>query len=128
MKRLNIIIIAIFFAACSNRTGIPNDIIPQDSMSLIMKDVIMADGYSAAYITKDSLKKDKILANQQMLDGVFKIHHISRQEFQNSLRFYESRPDLNKTIFDSLSAFANRHKTELYLPKPLAKPIPGIAK
>jgi hypothetical protein len=128
VKRLNIFLIVVFFAACSNRTGIPNDILPPDSMSRIMKDVIMADEYSTVYISKDSLQKDKLLANQHMLEGIFKIHHVSREEFQNSLRFYESRPDLNKEIFDSLSAFANKHKTELYLPKPFVKPILGPAK
>lgn len=124
MKRLNIFFLAVFFAACSNRTGIPDDIIPPDSMSRIMKDVILADEYSTGYITKDSLRKDKVLANQELLDGIFKLHHISREEFKNSLSFYESRPDLNKMIFDSLSAYVNRHKTDIYLPKPLAKPGP----
>jgi hypothetical protein len=127
VKRLIIFFIAIFFVACSNRSGIPGDVLPRDSMTLIMKDIIIANEYSLVYINKDSLKKDKLPANQQLLDGVFKIHHISREEFQNSLQFYESRPDMNKTIFDSLSAYANRHKTELYRPVP-TKPIPGPAK
>ena len=118
----------VFFAACSNRTGIPNDIIPPDSMGKIMKDVILADEYSINYLSKDSLQKDKLLANEQLLEGIFKIHHISRQNFQTSLKFYESRPDLNKKIFDSLSAYANRHKTDVYLPKKLILPGKAIAK
>ncbi len=118
----------IFFAACSNRTGIPNDIIPPDSMGRIMKDVILADEYSTNYLSKDSLQKDKMLANEQLLDGVFKIHRISRQDFQTSLKFYESRPDLNKKIFDSLSAWSNRHKTDVYLPKNVILPGKAIAK
>jgi hypothetical protein len=118
----------VFFAACSDRTGIPKDIIPTDSMVKIMKDVIMADDYSNNYIAKDSLQKDKMLASEHLLDGVFKIHHISRQDFQTSLKFYESRPDLNKKIFDSLSAYANRHKTDIYLPKKIVLPGKAIAK
>ena len=128
MKRLNILFTFILFVACSNRTGVPKDIIPPDSMSRIMKDVILADEYSTAYLAKDSLQKDKVSANQKILDGIFKIHRISREEFQNSLKFYESRPDLNKRIFDSLSAYANRHKTDLYLPKQNPKSATGIAK
>lgn len=122
MNRLTIFFLVAFFVACSNRTGIPNDIIPPDSMTRIIKDVIIADEYSTGFVTRDSLKKDKTLANQELLDGVFKIHHTTREEFKKSLSFYQSRPDLNKIIFDSLSAYVNRHKTDIYLPKALVKP------
>ena len=128
MKQLPVFFIMILFAACSDRSSVPGDIIPIDSMTVIMKDIIIANEYSMVNIPKDSTKKDKILANQQLLDGVFKIHHVTRESFQNSFRFYESRPDMNKTIFDSLSAYANRHKTELYRPLKIPKPVPPGAK
>ena len=128
MKRLPVFFIMILFAACSNRSSVPGDIIPMDSMTVIMKDIIIANEYSLVNIPKDSTKKDKILANQQLLDGVFKIHHVTRESFQNSFQFYESRPDMNKVIFDSLSAYANRHKTELYRPMKIPKPVPQVAK
>ena len=127
MKRPPVIFMIILFTACSNRSSIPGDIIPLDSMTLIMKDIIIANEYSLVNLPKDSTKKDKILANQQLLDGVFKIHHITRESFQTSYEFYESRPDMNKTIFDSLSAYANRHKNELYRPLKIPKPISPAA-
>jgi hypothetical protein len=127
VKRLPVFFIVILFAACSDRSSVPGDIIPLDSMTVIMKDIIIANEYSLANIPKDSTKKDKILANQELLDGVFKIHHITRESFKNSYRFYDSRPDMNKIIFDSLSAYANRHKTELYRPLKIPKPIPPSA-
>ena len=122
MKKLIAFSLLLFMAGCSNRTEIPENIIPPDSMKMIMRDVIMASEYSSSYLYKDSLKKDKVKANQDLLEAVFQIHHISRQSFMESLHFYESRPDLNKTIFDSLSAYANRHRNELYKPNPLPKP------
>jgi hypothetical protein len=128
VKCLTVIFILILMAACSNRSSVPGDIIPMDSMTVIMKDIIIANEYAQTYIPKDSTKKDKILANQQLLEGVFKIHHITRESFQNSYRFYESRPDMNKTIFDSLSAYANRHRVDLYRPLKTPKPIPKGAK
>ena len=91
-------------------------------MQNILIDVIMAEQYSTLYISKDSLKTDKVLANQNLLETIFKIHHVSKDNFQASLHFYESRPDLNKKIFDSLAAYANLHRPELYRPKPIAKP------
>ena len=128
MKRLPVFFVMILFAACSNRSSVPGDIIPIDSMTVIMKDIIIANEYSLVNLPKDSTKKDKILANQQLLDGVFKIHHITRESFQTSYRFYESRPDMNKIIFDSLSAYANRHKADLYRPLKIPKPITAADK
>jgi hypothetical protein len=124
VKRLTVFFLVVFLAACSNRTDVPKDIIPPDSMSRIMKDIIMAEQYSTQYLSKDSLKRDKLKANQDLLESIFKIHHTTRAEFKNSLSFYESRPDLNKTIFDSLATDANRHKAEIYTPRTLIKPLP----
>ena len=120
-----LVVVPIYFClvACSNRTGIPKNIIPQDSMQKIMVDVILADQFYNGYIVKDSLKRDKVRASQDLLEAIFKIHHVSRESFQHSLIFYESRPDLNKKIFDSLSVYANRRRVELYAPKPLTKPV-----
>jgi hypothetical protein len=124
VKRLIIFYIVVNLAACTDRTSIPNDIIPTDSMQKILKDIIIAGEYSAQYIARDTLKRDKRKANEDLMDSVFKLHHITRESFKKSLSFYESRPDLNKIIFDSLAADANRHKPELYTPRPYTRPIP----
>jgi Domain of unknown function (DUF4296) len=88
-------------------------------MQQILKEIIMAGQYSEIYIANDSTRTDKRKANQELLEEIFRIHHTTRDEVKKSLSFYESRPDLNKKIFDSLTADANRRKTEMYLPRPV---------
>jgi hypothetical protein len=122
MMRLAAIFFVVFLISCSNRNGIPKEIIPPDTMQGIMKDIIMASQYSLQYISRDTLKKDKVKANQELLEDIFIIHHTTRQAFKQSLIFYESRPDLSKKVFDSLSAYAGRHQKEMIHPKPLVKP------
>lgn len=117
MKRMIIFGMILWLASCTNRTSIPANIIPLDSMQKIMKDLIVAGEYSIEYISKDSTKRDKVKANQDLLETIFKIHYTTKDIFKKSLSFYESRPDLNKIIFDSLAADANRHRPELYAPK-----------
>ena len=124
MKSPVVFLLLLILASCSNRNGIPDNIIPPDSMANIMKDVIMAEAYSSQYLVKDSLKKDKVKANQDLMEDIFKLHHISRSDFKNSLVFYESRPDLNKKIFDSLNADQSRHRNDLYAPQVKKKPFP----
>ena len=124
MRILIVYFLLIIISSCSNRSGIPKDIIPPDSMQVVLREVFMANEYAVQFIAKDSLRPDKVKATQDQFETIFKIHHISRAEFKNSLSFYESRPDLNKMIFDSLSAYANRHRNELYAPKPIVNPPP----
>jgi lipoprotein NlpI len=124
VKSPAIFLFLLFMASCSNRNGVPNNIIAPDSMANIMKDVILAESYSSQYVLKDSLKKDKVKANQDLLEDIFKLHHISRTDFKNSLAFYESRPDLNKKIFDSLNTDQARHRNDLYAPQVKPKPFP----
>jgi hypothetical protein len=117
----------IFFASCSNRTSVPKDILEPDSMRNIMKDVIVADAYSSMYIVKDTTKHDKTKAAQDLLEAIFRIHHTSREAFQKSLVFYESRPDLGKNLFDSLSSYATTHRNDIYRPAAttITAPKPG---
>jgi hypothetical protein len=128
VKQLTGFFLVFFLTACSNRTGIPKDIIPPDSMQMIMKDLIMAAEYTSQYIAKDSLRPDKVKANQDLLEAIFKLHHTNRTAFRESLNYYESRPDLNKRIFDSLAVYANRHRAELYAPKAPVKLHPDSTK
>lgn len=120
--RRAIVLLGLFIVSCTNRTGIPKDIIPPEAMQGIMLDLVMASQYTVQHISRDSLIRDKIKANQELLEEVFTIHHTTRKAFRQSLNFYESRPDLNKKIFDSLSAYANRHQKDLYKPSPITKP------
>jgi len=92
-------------------------------MASVMMDVMIADQYAFQFQKKDSTIKDKLKASQELLDEVFSLHHISREEFKKSVEFYESRPDLTRRIYDSLTIYSNKHRGELYAPKPV-KPTP----
>jgi hypothetical protein len=120
--RLASFFILFMLVSCSNRTSVPGDVLPLDSMQVVMKDLITASEYSSQSIAKDPKIKDKTKANQELLEKIFQLHHITRATFRHSLLFYESRPDLNQQVFDSLSAYANRQQKDLYRPKSVAKP------
>jgi hypothetical protein len=124
MRRLTVVLLLIMMG-CSNRSSVPSDIIQPDSMQHIMKDVIMAEQYSVQFLPKDSLKPNKLKANQDLLDAIFKIHGITREDFKKSIQFYESRPDMSKKIFDSLYDEANRNKQLPSYPKPMVKALPA---
>jgi Domain of unknown function (DUF4296) len=117
VKRIFIFGLCMYLTSCTNRTSIPKDVIPIDSMQNLMKDLVMASEYVSKFVSPDTSIKDKTKANQDLMEIIFKIHHVTRAEFKHSLTFYESRPDLNKLIFDSLAADANRNKPDVYRPR-----------
>jgi|SRR5450432_3790403 len=117
MKRLTFYCFLLLIFSCNNHHGVPSDVLPIDSMQKIMKDVILADQYATTFIMRDTSKRDKIKANQDLFEIIFKIHHTSKEEFQRSLAFYESKPDLNRRIVDSLAEDGNRRRGEIYMPR-----------
>ncbi len=84
--------------------------------------MIQADQFTKAYLAKDSAKMNVKLERIKLYQEVFNIHHVSKDEFQKSYEFYMSRPDLAKTMFDSLTAYANRQRQEVFRPRTLTKP------
>ena len=80
---------------------VPKDVIPQNQMRKIMWDLMRADAYVTDFIMKDSTR-DKKAESAKLYEEIFDIHSTTREIFKKSLVFYQSRPDLFKSISDSL--------------------------
>lgn len=108
--------------ACTNKNKIPSDVMKQDKMEAVMWDMILADRFSSQFLERDSVAKKNIKTeNLKLYERVFQVHHISKDEFIRSFNFYLSRPDLNKVIFDTMVARADRRRAELYKADTLKK-------
>ena len=104
--------ICLFTACSSSDKVIPKDIIAVNKMKLIVWDMIRAGELAKTQYLKDSgIIKVKTLENFQQ---VFGIYGISKDEFYKSYSYYEKHPDKNKILMDSVIAYANRQRTELY--------------
>jgi hypothetical protein len=101
--------------ACSDKNKIPSDVLSREEMKKIMWDMIQADRFSAQFLERDTSKNVKT-ETFKLYEQVFKLHKITREKFVHSYKFYLSRPDINKEMFDSLAAFANRQRVEVYKP------------
>lgn len=108
-----VLFVVMFFLSCTNTSKIPKDIIPKQKMEVILWDLIQADRFGASFLIKDSTK-NLHLENVKMYQQVFQIHKISKEEFTKSYKFYLSRPDITKVIFDSIAVKAERQRASLY--------------
>lgn len=103
--------------SCTDKDKVPAGVMPKEKMEKVLWDMIQAERYRETFVRDSAkdLKKETFTLYAQ----VFKIHEISKEEFVKSYKFYMSRPDIARTMFDSLATRANRRREELYKPQPL---------
>jgi hypothetical protein len=117
---LLIFFFSVFFAGCKSRNKIPKNILPQAKMEAVMWDMIRADKFLTDFVLIKDTSLNKDTSSIQLYQQIFRIHHISKEEFQRSFSFYRAHPVLLKTVLDSLDARPNKITPEqAYKPKPI---------
>jgi len=114
MRSIFLFFITGFIFGCTNNNKIPENILSSQKMERVLWDMIQADRFSALFLRKDSATKNVNLETLKLYEQVFQIHKVSRDNFVRSYKYYLSRPDLSKVIFDSISVKAERQKVNLY--------------
>lgn len=83
-------------------------------MQIVLWDIIQAERFSVLFLLKDSAKMNVQLEKFKLYEQVFAIHKISKDDFIKSYKYYLSRPDISKVIFDSIAVKAERQKLDNY--------------
>ena len=109
--------------ACSEKDKIPSDVIGKEEMEKILWDMMLADQYSVNYLVKDSARVNVKIETLKLYEEVFRLHKVSREAFRKSFQFYQGRPDITRTMFDSLLAKGNRARIENYTRPPSTSPV-----
>ncbi|HEV7782113.1 MAG TPA: DUF4296 domain-containing protein [Chitinophagaceae bacterium] len=100
-----VIILSLFLSTgCKNKNRVPRNIIPQQKMKAILWDMMRADQFLSDYVLNRDTSLKIETESFKYYQQIFAIHKINRDEFWKSFSFYRSRPDLLKTILDSISA------------------------
>lgn len=119
MKKAFYISSMLIFLACSG--PVPKEILTPDKMQKTVYEIMQVDEYINTFVAKDSsvnLKSKRSIFYEQ----VFKFNNTTRNEFYISLKYYEQHPEIQKILFDSINAEANRKKVEMPKVAP-AKPL-----
>ena len=117
MKKGYIILLYfLFVVGCKSRNAVPQGIIPDHKMELIIWDMIRADEFLTAYVFNKDSALDKKAESIRMYEQIFRIHQVSKEVFQNSLSYYQAHPAMLKVMMDSLSA--RKKDTSIGQPKP----------
>jgi hypothetical protein len=106
---------------CADKNSLPSGILAREDMQNILWDMIQADQYSG-YLAKDSGRINLKLEHMRLYDEVFQLHHISRDKFTQSYKYYMANPELTQTLLDSLLTMGNRMRSENYN-HPVNRPV-----
>jgi hypothetical protein len=101
-----------FALSCSDNKKIPDHILKPEKMEAVLADVMMADALNQERTIRDSLlylPKE----NVSYFKKIFQLHAVTKEEFEKSIQFYTKRPDLMRTIIDSVTAVVSRKNTLL---------------
>ena len=88
-------------------------------MQVVLWDIIQAERFSAMFLLRDSSTKNIQLEKFKLYDQIFSLHKVSQEDFIKSYKYYLSRPDLAKEVFDSISAKADRQREDSYKTPPV---------
>lgn len=119
MKSFFAVIMVLLVTACTNTTKLPEGVIPQNKMEGVLWDILQAERFSSLFLFKDSANVDVTLEKFNLYESVFQIHKVSKDDFIKSYKYYLSRPDLAKVMFDSMTVKAERKKNESYKAAPI---------
>jgi hypothetical protein len=103
----------VFLLSCGSKNAIPSGILPVPKMTDVLWDVMLADALATHRFPLDTVKRFD--TNVVLYQQIAKAHGTTQQQFKQSLRFYEGRPDLLQIVIDSLQ-------------KRALAPIPGLQK
>jgi hypothetical protein len=114
-KLLTCSLLTCLFAVCTpDDQKVPDNILSVDSMKVIIWDLSQAGAYASFLNEKDTATK---ILNTAYFAAALQVHHLTKKEFFKSFDFYQKQPLLNKQLFDSVSAYAQRKRNESYQKK-----------
>ncbi len=112
MKYLFCIAFLFVFSACGTEDKkIPDNVMPVDKMKLVMWDLLQAGNYATIQKEKDTSIKQ---LNTAYMAQVLQLYKISKDDFFKSFDYYQTHPELNKILFDSINAYSQRKRGDLY--------------
>ncbi|MDD2983357.1 MAG: DUF4296 domain-containing protein [Crocinitomicaceae bacterium] len=102
MRKIIILVLIGLFSSCEvklNDFPIPKDLIPKDSMTLILQDMMVLENYIAnthpeINISPDLMKKSG--------DSLLSTYHISPKRFESSFQYYGTQQEEMIKIYSEI--------------------------
>ena len=107
MKYLIPAALLILLYSCKGKNDLPQGVLQPPKMQEVFWDFVRADVYISDYTKHDSTKNPAI-ENLRLQNSIFKLHHVTKEEFYKSYTYYSNHKDLMTTLIDSIVAKKQR--------------------
>lgn len=97
------ILLSFLILVYSCKRAAPSQVLDEKKMQQVLWDVYRADALSKNLSKNDSVRSVNTNAND-LIQKVFKIHHISANQFKASYTYYTNHPVILKRMLDSIYA------------------------
>ena len=101
MRPYLIAVLLLVATACGNDGKVPKGVLPKEKMEAVLWDMLRADEMVAVQHTKDT-SINRFDSSARLYQQIMKLHGTDQATFTKSFKYYQSRPDLLKPVFDSL--------------------------
>ena len=120
MIRIGIITL-ILLVSCTQKTKIPDTILPPDKMEKVLMDMLRAEEFL------NQRQSDSAIADSfnrvKLYQSVLTLHKTTKENFKKSFTFYEAHPDWLKVVLDSMHSEATRNDLQKKMPPAIKKPL-----
>lgn len=120
MIRVGVIVIILFVTSCAQKTKLPETILPPEKMDKLLMDMLRAEEFFNQK-QSDSAFRDSF-NRVHLYQSVLATHNITKEDFKKSFIYYESHPELLKTVLDSMHGQANKRTDSVIKIQRLKKP------
>jgi hypothetical protein len=112
MRKLTFFICIILLSSCAEKEELPPGVLPLDKMKLVIWDMSLADNMASEKYVVD--RDSQRMMATGLYQKVFNLHKVDKATFYKSYAYYEARPLMLQTLFDSVSAYGTRQKAKSF--------------
>jgi len=109
MRQRLVYLLLVFVLLAGGNGGTLKNVLPVNTMKVVMFDMLKADEWYARKLVGDTLML-KVKEDIPLYEQVFAVHKITKKQFYDSYHYYEAHPVAYKELVDSLESYANKQK------------------
>lgn len=109
MKPIFFICLISIFISCRNEDKAA--VLPPEKMEAVLLDFLMAEAHTLTHFPIDSLRL-ATKENVKLQKKIFAIHHVTKQQFEQSFNYYTKHSTEFTRILDSVAAKENRRNMQ----------------
>src|ERR1700733_15474509 len=107
-----IILLPFVLIACKRKNQVPDDILPPSIMQAVLWDITRSDFFVADYVIRKDSSLNRRTESVKLYQQIFDLHHVTKESFEQSFRYYKDHPALLKAVIDTITAHANEAATQ----------------